>query len=106
MKGPYTRAKELRGALSMIDAEDLDDMPDGTIILTRIKEYAGMFTLIRFGDWFSFSVESNELMLEVACMPDPPALLVLYGSEDEEGEYEHTGPELVLLPGGKRDEPE
>jgi hypothetical protein len=105
MKGPYSRAKVLRNALTMLDEDRLHAQPDGTIIVAGIKEHAGVFTLVKNGPfWFSFIIDGDTLELEMMCTPEPPGLLVLYGDEDDEDMYEPFAPILALLPGGKDEE--
>lgn len=105
MKGPYSRAKVLREALTMLDEDRLRKQPDGTIIVAGIKESAGVFTLVKYGEfWFSFIIDGDALELEMMCTPEPPGLLVLYGDEDDEDMYTPFGPVLSMIKGGKDDE--
>jgi hypothetical protein len=106
-KGPYSRAKVLREALTMLDEDGLRRQPDGTIIVAGIKECAGVFTLVKYGPfWFSFVIEGETLELDMMCTPEVPGLLVLYGDENDEDMYEPFGPILAILPGGKDDDKE
>jgi hypothetical protein len=104
-KGPYSRAKVLRKALTMLDEDRMSVQPDGTIIVAGIKECAGVFTLVKYGfAWFSFIIDGETLELEMMCTPEPPGLLVLYGNEDDEDMYEPFGPMLSVIKGGKDEE--
>jgi hypothetical protein len=105
MKGPYSRAKVLRNALTMLDEDRMRVQPDGTIIVAGIKECAGVFTLVKNGSfWFSFLIYGDTLELEMMCTPEPPGLLVLYGDEDDEDMYTPFGPLLSMIKGGKDEE--